>query len=115
MSFSFKSNKLDPTYREVMKLPPFEVCKMLKFSTENFFLKQMITAINEAAPGLLRCPIKGVKEVRNFTIPHKYFQFMPSGFYQCRSQLLLTENGKSISNFLLEFQLKNGMKDMLRK
>jgi hypothetical protein len=110
----FKSNRQDPAYREVVTSPMFEVCQVVKFSTTNYFIKQFISSFVEAAPNIFKCPFIGEIEQKNFTLPYKSFDFLPSGFYQLNIQMFLNEKGKMTGKFVAECQIRNSLKDLNR-
>lgn len=55
MNLFFKTGSDD--YREVLQTPVFEFCRIMKFSTENYLLKQVFELAKTVLHGLLHeCP-----------------------------------------------------------
>lgn len=49
-------------YRQLLSTPLVELCKILKFSTENFLFRGMMDLVEKTVPGLVHeCPYEGVR------------------------------------------------------
>lgn len=68
----------------------------------------------KAAPTIFKCPFKGMIEEKNFHLPFAYFKFLPSGEYRMNASLSLNEDGKIYGILLLEFQVRNKLKEMIK-
>ncbi|KAG5669331.1 hypothetical protein PVAND_017219 [Polypedilum vanderplanki] len=96
------------TFRKVLSAPKFEVCQVLKSSTSNTLVKQLIDFINKAIPGFLHeCPFTSII-FYNVTLPnHEIMNLVPSGNYQITIELgILTTDVPDIY-VMLEFTLKD--------
>lgn len=87
----------DQKFQQRFKVPKVEVCEIIKFSSETFFLRELFDLAKRMAPELIHeCPYKGVRiwaifkiiikiifqvlEGYNITIPYtNLFKLFPSG------------------------------------
>ncbi|KAG5666404.1 hypothetical protein PVAND_014433 [Polypedilum vanderplanki] len=106
----FKTNNY---YREVITTPQVEFCSLMKFSTSNNFLKQIIDLAESVAPGVIHtCPYVGAN-IFNVTAPKlSLISSIPSGEYKFIVNIATQPNGKFVYNLTVEY-VKNSIKDRL--
>ncbi|KAG5666403.1 hypothetical protein PVAND_014432 [Polypedilum vanderplanki] len=108
--FYFKSHNY---YRKVITTPQVEFCSLMKVSTSNNFLKQIIEITESVAPGVIHtCPYVGAS-VFNVTAPmHPLMNTFTSGEYKFIANIATQLSGKFIYNLSVEFMM-NPIKDRL--
>ncbi|KAG5666301.1 hypothetical protein PVAND_017852 [Polypedilum vanderplanki] len=95
-----------------MDIPEFEVCKVLKSSTDNILIKQLVESINVSATNSLhQCPYNNFNF--NMSAPKtQLFHTLPSGNYKVFTEVRFNGMENPVLNWTIEFDI-NTFRDKL--
>ncbi|KAG5666832.1 hypothetical protein PVAND_014842 [Polypedilum vanderplanki] len=104
--------KYGTIYREVMKLPKFELCNLMELSKNNILLRQIFVAAMAAAPGFVHpCPYE-VIEAYNVSFPtHVMFSLFSQGDYKAVIKFYLEKDGPVMSTITVIGTVESSIKE----
>ena len=84
----YKTGKIE---REVIKLPPIDICGYINGKSTNPFTKMLIDYFRLYAPQIVRkCPWKGIIAVYNLSLANtQLISLLPSGYYRYSTEYLV--------------------------